>query len=329
MSKQPLGSLKRVDLREYWGKEATEFTPWLAANVRLLGDSIGLDLEVESQEHDVGDFRADLLCKDTTDDHWVIVENQLDPTDHRHLGQLLTYAAALGETVTVVWIAERFRDEHRAVLDWLNRVTDEGINFFGIEIELWKIGDSSPAPKFNIVCKPNEWSRTLRESASGELSNTRQSYLEYWESYREYLETHSKLRCQKPGPRGYIAHTIGKTGVHLSAVAHKWNSETGSYDGEIRAELVASHGISKALTEFLAPMEQQINKEFGEALIWHRLEGGRIRRLYVQRTADVSNKNDWAQQHAWLVEKIEKLDKVFRPKVREFAEFEEGEDLPA
>jgi hypothetical protein len=160
----PLGRLERVDLRQVWQNEAGDFTPWLARedNIALLGETIGLELEVEAEEKGVGPFRADILCKDTATNNWVLVENQLERTDHTHLGQLLTYAAGL-QAVTIVWVAERFTDEHRAALDWLNEITDGRFNFFGLEIELWRIGDSPVAPKFNVVCKPNNWTQTITE----------------------------------------------------------------------------------------------------------------------------------------------------------------------
>jgi hypothetical protein len=130
MSVVSLGRLEKVDMREVWTHEAADFTPWLAAeeNLALLGEAIGIDLELEAQEQSVGPFHADILCKDIATDCWVLVENQLERTDHSHLGQLLTYAAGL-DAVTIVWVASRFTDEHRAALDWLNKVTREGINF--------------------------------------------------------------------------------------------------------------------------------------------------------------------------------------------------------
>ena len=146
-----------LSLRDLWKHEERDFTPWLAQedNIALLGETIGIDLEVEAQEKNVGPFRADILCKDTVTNHWVLIENQLTRTDHTHLGQLLTYAAGLN-AVSIVWLAERFSEEHRATLDWLNEITDERFNFFGLEVELWRIGKSPIAPKFNIVCKPND-----------------------------------------------------------------------------------------------------------------------------------------------------------------------------
>ncbi|MCA9423372.1 MAG: hypothetical protein KC592_20300, partial [Nitrospira sp.] len=162
MSITNLGRLQPVDLRTIWGSEAGDFTPWLAQeeNLALLGETIGLELELEGTEQHVGPFRADIVCKDTVTDAWVLIENQLERTDHSHLGQLLTYAAGLN-AVTIVWIAERFTEEHRAALDWLNEITDESVNFFGLEIELWSINNSPAAPKLNLVSSPNRWTKTV------------------------------------------------------------------------------------------------------------------------------------------------------------------------
>ena len=132
-----LGRLERADLRSVWSSESDDFTPWLAEpeNLRLLGETIGIELELEAIEKDVGPFRADILCKNVVTDHWVLIENQLERTNHVHLGQVLTYAAGLG-AVTIVWIASKFTDEHRAALDWLNDITGTDIVFFGLEVEL-------------------------------------------------------------------------------------------------------------------------------------------------------------------------------------------------
>src|SRR5690242_9746546 len=170
-----LGRLAKVELRDIWASEATSFTPWLAReeNLAVLAETLGLELELEAQEKAVGPFRADILCKELGTNSWVLVENQLERTDHCHLGQLLTYASGL-EAVTIVWIAARFTEEHRSTLDWLNKITDDSFRFFGLEVELWRIGSSPAAPKFNIVSKPNDWSHSVRKAADaiddGELS---------------------------------------------------------------------------------------------------------------------------------------------------------------
>jgi hypothetical protein len=192
-----LGRLEKIDVREYWKREDSDFTPWLAEaeNIQLLGETIGLELEVEAQEKQVGPFRADILCKDTASENWVLIENQLERTDHVHLGQLLTYAAGLN-AVTIVWIAARFTEEHRAALDWLNEISNESFNFFGLEIELWRIGKSAVAPKFNIISKPNDWSKSVIGAAqsiqSASLTEAKKLQQEYWEAFREYVLEHGK-----------------------------------------------------------------------------------------------------------------------------------------
>src|SRR5712692_7993331 len=185
MSTNNLGRLQKVDLREAWTSESSDFTPWLAQeeNLKLLGETIGIELELESQETEVGPFRADILCKDTATNNWVLIENQLERTDHTHLGQLLTYAAGL-DAVTIVWVSPTFTDEHRATLDWRNEITDQRFNFFGLEIEAWRIGDSPVAPKFNIVSKPNDWVKNVTQSAknlqSAALGEIKELQREYW-----------------------------------------------------------------------------------------------------------------------------------------------------
>ena len=212
MNPLTLGRLEKVELREIWTSEAVDFTPWLARpeNLEVLASALGLELEVEAQEKEVGPFRADILCKDLDGDSWVLIENQLERTDHTHLGQLLTYAAGL-QAVTIIWVAARFSEEHRASLDWLNEITDERFRFFGLEVELWKIGSSPAAPKFNVVSKPNDWTRSVSKAArriSDEpVSETKALQLKYWTALKEYLtECGSKLRSQKPHPQHWIPY---------------------------------------------------------------------------------------------------------------------------
>src|SRR5208282_3544871 len=192
MTDRQLGRLERIELRDIWISEATDFTPWLARpeNLEVLGSTLGIDLELEAQEKVIGPFRADILCKDIGSDHWVLIENQLERTDHLHLGQLLTYAAGL-QAVTIVWIAAKFTDEHRATLDWLNQITGNKFRFFGLEVELWRIGTSPAAPRFNIISKPNDWSQSVKMAADAideaEVSETKIMQRNYWEALNTIL----------------------------------------------------------------------------------------------------------------------------------------------
>ena len=147
MTRKTLGRLEPVELRDIWTSESAEFTPWLARpeNLSVLGETLGIDLELEAQERSVGPFRADILCKDIATDSWVLVENQLERTDHSHLGQLLTYASGL-EAVTIVWVAAQFTDEHRSTLDWLNRITDARFRFSALRSSCGGSGFAASAP---------------------------------------------------------------------------------------------------------------------------------------------------------------------------------------
>jgi hypothetical protein len=332
-----LGRLQRVPLREVWLNESTHFTPWLARpeNLQLLGETLKLELEVDSQEKAVGPFRADILCKESTSDTWVLVENQLERTDHSHLGQLLTYAAGLN-AVVLVWIAERFTDEHRAALDWLNELGNERLRCFGLEIELWRIGASPVAPKFNVVSEPNDWSRTgasvAEQVAAGTLTETKQLQLEYWTELAKLLgSSGSSLRPQKPLPQNWTNFALGRSGIHLAAVASTFSAERGPYDdlGEIRAEVYTDHPThSRAYFAALASHKGAIEESLGEPLNWDDTPGRRAQKIFFRRGADIRNRPDWPAQHEWLKAKLEALHRVFRPRVQQLSISANGAAVP-
>jgi len=315
-----LGLLESVPLRDIFGSEAGDFTPWLAKpeNLKLLGDSIGIDIELDSQEKDVGPFRADILCKDLSNDQWVLIENQFERTDHAHLGQLLTYAAGL-EAITIVWIAERFTEEHRAVLDWLNERTDEKINLFGLEIELWKIGESPVAPRFNIVSKPNYWTQSVKEAAEGKMTEHKQLQLEFWKAFRDYMERSSKIRCQKPSPQHWMNHAIGISGVHLNSIVSIWNTNTGRIGPEIRVELVLNDATAKDRFVALQEKKAEIEEKLGMTLTWHNPEDKNMCRIFTRTDTDFREGRLWPEQHEWLRENLEAFHRVFAPLVRDFS----------
>ncbi len=261
-----LGKLEKIDLREYWKGESSDFTPWLAQIfLELLGDAIGLDLELQGEEQSVGPFRADILCKDTASSAWVLIENQLERTDHTHLGQLMTYAAGL-DAATIVWVAQRFTDEHRAALDWLNRITADGFHFFGLEVELWKIGESAVAPKFNLVCQPNDWAKRVVPLPIA-LTETKQLQLEYWQAFREYLLEHSViLKPPVALPQHWMYLSIGRSGFTLEA---RVNTKTNS----LGVGLLMTDDYAKGYFDQVFESKPLIENEIGESLLWQKLEG--------------------------------------------------------
>lgn len=319
MKATSLGRLIKVNLRDVFPTEAGSFTPWLALeeNLALLAESIGINLQCEAQEKEVGPFRADILCKDTITDNWVLIENQIERTDHTHLGQLLTYAAGL-QAVTIVWVAERFTDEHRAALDWLNERTDEQINFFGLEIELWRIGDSPVAPKFNIVSQPNEWTRTVQAAAkeTREITEHKQTQLKFWLAFRDFMEKNSQIRCQKPSPQHWMYHSIGTSGFRLVSVISYWNSERNRKGAEIRVEIEMHGEDAKRHFTALEKRKPEIEKYCGAPLTWHNPERKNACRIYTRQDADFLREDLWPEQQQWLKEKLELFHKVFAPIVQ-------------
>lgn len=321
--KLQLGRLERVDVRQYWTNEATEFTPWLASkeNIEQLGEALGIELEVEAQEKWVGPFRADLLCKDLATESWVLIENQLERTDHSHLGQLLTYAAGL-DAVTIVWIAQRFTEEHRAALDWLNKVTDERINFFGVEVELWRIGESAIAPRFSVVSKPNAWSKTVagdaRRIAQTDLSPTRQLQLAFWQGFLAYVEQRgsSRVRPTKAQPQHWMSMALGRSGFALTAIAAASAGGEAGGGWELRAEVNVKPTCSKACFDALYRDREAIETEVGEALEWHNPPRKVECRIFIKRVANVRDEQSWPEQHAWLLDKLEVLHRVFSPRIK-------------
>jgi hypothetical protein len=318
MTALELGRLVQVPLREVWQSEAAGFTPWLGLpeNLTILADTLGLSLELEAQEQEVGPFRADLLCKDTATDHWVLIENQLERTDHSHLGQLLTYAAGL-QAVTIVWIAERFTDEHRAALDWLNDITDDRFNFFGVQIELWRIAASPIAPRFALISKPNDWTKSVQQGANAvSVTPAKQLQLAFWTDFRKYMEDVSFVGCQKPLPQHWMNHSIGKSGFHLASVISSWDTEAKEWGGEIRAELIITHANAKALFSALEQQRTLIEAELGFPLVWHNSAEKKQAKLYVRKTVEVENRGEWPSYFAWLRQHLERMHKVLGPRVK-------------
>ena len=308
-----LGRLEKVDLRSEWSDEARHFTPWLAeeSNLDLLGDTIGIELELAGTEKSVGPFKADILCKDTVEDRWVLIENQLERTNHPHLGQLLTYAAGLN-AVTIVWIAEEFADPHRSALDWLNEITAEGIHFFGLEIELWRIGDSKAAPKFNVVSKPNDWSETVSSAAEGEeLSEIKKLQREYWAELKKYIEEHNnRVRPRTPKPRHWASYAVGRSRCRLTA-------RVNSRDNLIGVQLLLTDSVeAEPLFRLLKEEREKIDAEVGVELDWQPKPNKK--RFVIDHTwsADPTDRDQWPEQHRRLAETLEAFHEAFAPRLK-------------
>lgn len=225
-----LDHLKKVELRKVWPHEALDFTKWLssAANLNMLGEAVGVELELIETESSVGSFSVDIYAQEAGTGRKVIIENQLEETNHDHLGKVITYAAGKGAQV-IVWVVSHARDEHRQAIEWLNEHTDNDFGFFLVEIELWTIGDSKPAPRFNVVEQPNEWTKALRLSEN--LSETERVKLSYWTKYREIARsTPNFLKVfspQKPTKDHWSTLRCGTSAYHIALLIDTQHGRTG------------------------------------------------------------------------------------------------------
>jgi len=314
--KLPLARLERVNLRAAWKHEAGEFTPWLAQadNLTLLAESLGLgELELVGTEYPVGDFKVDILCSD--DGGKVIVENQLEKTNHTHLGQIITYAAGVGAR-KVIWLAESFRTEHVAALDFLNQHTTDELNFFAVEVELWRIGNSPMAPSFNVVVKPNDWVKTSQQSAKAATTTTptKQRQLKFWSEWSAWLQAkNSSLRPQKPSPQHWTNIALGRAGIHLAATVN-------SRENRVGMEVYIGHLNSKSMFKQLHAQKADIEKALEVELQWQELPDGHACRIIdVRPDSPLDDEEQWPEYFAWLEDAGLRMSTVFRPLVKELS----------
>ncbi|MEM8787698.1 MAG: DUF4268 domain-containing protein [Pseudomonadota bacterium] len=315
-----LGTLDRItDIRSIWPGEADHFTPWLAQpeNLSLLSQSMGYGrdgLELEAVEANVGAFRADILARDTNSPagERVLIENQFGRSDHDHLGKLITYASGL-DAHTVLLISEEIREEHRSAIDWLNRITSDAHRFFAVKVELWRIGESLPAPRFEVVVQPNGWARAIDSAArlvADGLTDLRQTYLRYWTALGELMtDQPTNLRPRKAAPQQWTGFGIGRTGCEL-------NASVNSQEKWIRAELALGGPEGKGYFWLLQQDREDIQGEAPFELQWDELPGRLQSRVFVRLDdADPANEDDWPRQHAWLADKLSALNDIFRPRI--------------
>lgn len=313
-----LGRLERIrDIRGIWPGEARDFTPWLAGetNLSLLAETLGFGadgLELEAVEANVGPFRADILCRDanSADGDRVLIENMYGRTDHDHIGKLMTYAAGL-KAQSVILICEDLRPEHRAALDWLNEISADDHQFFGVTLELWRIGESLPAPKFNVVVAPNSWSRAVRASKPATMGDTQAFYLNYWQALAEAIAaSDSPLNARKALPQSWTGFGIGRSNFELNASIYgegRW----------LRAELSMYGPLAKFWLATLEEGRAAIEADLGFAPEWEALPGRTATRISISdRTCDVDDPAGWPDQNQWLIHHLSALHRVFHDRIR-------------
>ena len=312
---QELGTIERVDIREIWPNEAADFTPWLAENLDTLGKALGLDLEIQAQEAPVGGYSLDILARDVQSGRPVVIENQLGPTDHAHLGQLLTYAAGFDANV-IVWIAREFRDEHREALDLLNHRTGEESEFFGVEVELWKIAESPPAVNFNLVSTPNEWRKQTVSSprTSSPVSEKMEKYREFFQDLIDTLrENHQFTNATKGQPQNFYSFAAGRSGFSYGV---NFNA-----DGHARVELYIDPGEQPENKQIFDRFEDQkgaVESELETPLEWERLDNRRASRISIRRLGSIDDDRETLKAlEGWMVDRLLDFRRVFGPRLAE------------
>lgn len=303
-----LGKLTKLDLRECWKHEALHFTQWLALDENLdqLGDELGIDIKLVQTEAGVGKFSADILAEEEATGRRIVIENQLESTDHSHLGQILTYAAGV-EAEYLIWVVRDAREEHVQAVEWINDHTSEKVNFFLVRIELWRVGDSDPAPKFMVLVRPNNWTKSVRSgSAAGEtrtLSETRLTQLDFWTQLREYaMAANPPVKLRTPRAQHWYDVAIGRSDCHVVLTVMFSEKKVG-------AELYISD--SKQLFHDLFLHKARIETEIGLGeLMWQELPERKASRIRIYKDVDFSE--DWSSCiYPWLVDATRRLKSAF------------------
>ncbi len=300
-----LGTLKEItDLRSIWPHEALNFTPWVAENVDLLADAVGLDITVDETESSVGDFNVDIYASETGTDRKIIIENQLEDTDHDHLGKLITYASGKGADV-VIWVVKHAREEHKAAVEWLNNHTDDKIGFFLCEIKLFQIGDSQIAPAFTVVERPNDWTKEIRKTASA--NSTQQQRLEYWQAFNDYAFTDANFsrifNKRKPTTDHWMDFSIGSSACHI-AVSQIQKRKA------VDVELYIND--DKELFKSLFAHKDEIEKNMEMELEWKELPERKASRILIEKTVDLDDRATWPEQFDYIMDTCIKMKRAFK-----------------
>lgn len=312
-----------TDLRQIWGNEAQDFTPWLALeeNIALLSEAVGLDITVDDTESAVGDFSADILASETGTERKIIIENQLEDTNHDHLGKLITYAAGKSAEV-VIWVVRHAREEHRAAVEWLNNHTDEQISFFLCEIKLYRIGKSLPAVKFEVIERPNDWSKEAKKR--GTLNETQRLRHAYWSALNDHAFLDEKaefarnFKRRAPSTDHWLSFSIGFSACHLSVLQIQKRQEL---DVELRID------DDKELFKYLLKHREGIEKISGLKLDWRELPERKASRIVtVKKHVSFNDRGRWDEQFDWIMQTMLKMKQAFHPHLQAYKDGEPSEE---
>lgn len=304
-----MGKLKEVDIRKLWGHEQYDFSNWLADNLDELNDEIGLTLSEVEKEVYVGAYRCDLVGQDEVTGEKVIIENQLEKSNHDHLGKIITYASGLDASV-IVWIVKEAREEHRSAIEWLNNNTSKNINFFLIEIHAYQIGNSEYAPKFEVVEKPNDFIKNAKnQSGSGEMNKRQAERLEFWTQFNEVVAERGKpFNIRKATTDHWYDIALGISGAHIALnLVNKVNC--------VEVELYISD--DKELYDMLYEKKSEIEQKIGLSLDWRRLNDKKASRvIYKIEGLNFEDHSNYTELMNEMIDKAQLFTNVFKEYVR-------------
>lgn len=303
-----LARIIKINPREVWKHEALDFTQWLAKeeNISVLCEELEINLENVKPEAAAGRYNVDLVADDIDTKRKVIIENQLEPTDHKHLGQLLTYASAYDASI-IIWVVTDYTEEHRQAIDWFNRNISENISFFLVQIEVYRIGDSDPAPKFNIICEPNNWGKTVKKSGTGDVvSATKLLQMEFWEGLKLYASTRSTkvTFSHAPQPKHWFNISMGTSRCHIALTLNTQKSYIG-------CEIYIRN--DQSLYETFYINKDKIEASIGSELEWMELPDATASRILVTLKTNPKDRKSWNESYEWCTLTVGLFSQTFKP----------------
>lgn len=299
---------KQISPRKMWPNEQQDFTPWLVDHIEELGDRIGMELEVVGREVSVGPYSADILAKDISSNDYVVIENQLEKTNHDHLGKSITYASALNAK-TIVWIATDFTEEHKKAFDWLNDNTNEDLSFWAIQLELWEISTDTASMRFNVVCTPSSNVKTIKSKSNNE-SETTKTQLDYWTKFREKLLATKKFpSLHTPRPQYWFDIALGKSGIYLSNTCNVQKSIVG-------VRVYISSKVANIFKPALEARKNEINKALGCNPDWFPNPNTIDKTITLQYQTDLSDPVKLEESLDWMVKQTIKFRDVFSKEIK-------------
>lgn len=304
-----IAKIERVPLRDVWRHEASDLTPWLQDNIDVLSDTLDLKLSNPEREESAGSFNVDIVAEDDAGNP-VIIENQLEKSDHGHLGQLITYLVAIGAK-TAIWIVSDPRPEHISSISWLNE--SSSANFYLLKIEAIKIGDSPPAPLLTVIVGPSEEGKEVGK-VKKEIAERYQIREKFWSALLEIAKSKSKLHANiSPTQYNYLSASAGRQGLGFSYVLRKHYA---------RVEFWIDRGKekdeeNKKIFKQLHKNQSSIEESFGVDLVWENMEGRRAFKITkkIDAGGERTEESKWPIIHSDMVDAMSRLEKALKPHI--------------